>query len=1093
MGVAPLRRKEQLDVLSLEVGGWKLEVGSWAVRRSSIVRAAVVIGVLALGSWMLPLLNETRLADAARLTMKSPGGRLELQNSKPCPDPGRRIETRNSKLTSSDVLSYTIYCPLLDKNYTPLDAAFTYTPATVYTDTVVHFSDQTTGVPTAWQWDFGDGELAATQSPTHTYALTGTYTVSLTVTNACDLDIATDVVMVTRPPLDAAFTYTPTTVYTDTVVYFGDQTTGGPTAWQWDFGDGELAATQHPTHTYALAGIYTVSLTVTNAHDLDIVTDVITVTTPPMELLVNGGFEEDNEVWYIGWTPRPAVYSTAVAHSGTRSMRLGITDQGDYPSYSTIWQKVTIPFDASYATLSFWYYPLSQDVIEHDWQESLILDANFYSLAEVMKVNSNSQTWTHHTFNLMSYRGQTIVIYFNVHNDGEGDLKTAMYLDDVSVAVRDGTGRQVYSGWAVEAYPELSWGDMQGIVSRQKGRGGNVVLIGHNNPGEVDIDKAEPGLSYAVYRAYIDPANPLHDDAQAMVEAQYRMLGVCRQEGMKVILPVGYQIQMGEQWNAQHPNDLRTDYYGNPLNIGGQSASFYSPAYRADIRAYYEWVNANFIQPYKDIILMINLADEPQGADYSSHANAVFSNRYGYSFWDAGDDPQRWRQLGEFQAHYIVEYAAWSAGVWQEIAPQIMTTMSFCGMLARYGYYMPYIEPLFTDTPSSFAITFDAYPRDGYYTDPITEGDLTSLFILMRSLGRYSKLYDKPLWFWSTANSWGLGQDSSDKADIADAVANIYYLAQLTTQTGGELQGINHWNYNVKGQGLYNDTNPIVYDPDEMFERVSAAGASAREVMVADPSPVSVLLFAPSSYPYELIGQTRSWLHLSRLATDMPTFRRLVSESILNYEFRYMNALARNNVNSIVATQLTWADRPPSIPPKLGGRGEVETILVLAPSLAYVSSDELDLLYDFYRQGGEIVAREDIAEALKKQMKDASSVALTSYLTRITSVASGGAVYSSSPGVETLFMDDFQGELAAFWRDVLKIGKLNRGYFVEGDGHALLYSIHPSPVSFDVDIPFTYEGAKYDRHGRQVSELSGSGTLVVTLGHHEYARIYRVN
>ena len=776
-------------------------------------------------------------------------------------------------------------------------------------------------------------------------------------------------------------------------------------------------------------------------------------------------------------------------------MRLGITDQGDYPSYSTIWQKVTIPFDASYATLSFWYYPLSQDVNEHDRQEALILDDDLFILDQVMKENSNSQTWTYRTFDLLPYRGQMITVYFNVYNDGGSGLKTAMYLDDVSVGIRDGTAREVYSGWAVEAYPELGWEDMRGIISRQKERGSNIVLIGHNNPGEVYIDKDEPGLSYAVYRAYIDPGNPLHDDAQAMVEAQYRMLGGCRQEGMKVILPVGYQIEMGEQWNAQHPYDLRTDYYGNDLPIG-QSASFYSPAYRADIRTYYQWVNANFVQPYEDIILMINLADEPQGGDYSSHANAVFTSRYGYSFGDVGNDPQRWRQLGEFQANYVVEYAAWSASVWHEIEPEIMTTMSFCGFLARYGYYLPDVEPLFRDTPSNFAITFDAYPRDGPCNLPITEGDLTSLFILIRSLGHYSDIYDKPVWLWSTANSWGLGQDCpdpDDKADIADAVANIYYLAQLTTQTGGQLQGINYWNYNVKEQGLYNDTNPFVYNLDEMFERVSVAGTSAREIMalgtgsqghsVAEPSPISVLLFAPSSYPYELIGQTRSWLQLSRLAQDMPTFRRLISKGILeSYEFWRMNALARNNVNSIVATHLTWAD--------LEG---METVLVLAPSSAYVSSEELTLLYDFYRQGGEIVVKADIAEALESQMKDPNSTAVTSFLTKITSQASDGAVYSSSLDVETLFMDDFQGELADFWKDVLRIEKLNRGYFVQGDGHALLYSIDPNPISFDVDIPFTYGGAKYDRSGRYVSGLSGSGTLAVTLGHHEYARVYRVN
>jgi hypothetical protein len=253
--------------------------------------------------------------------------------------------------------------------------------------------------------------------------------------------------------------------------------------------------------------------------------------------------------------------------------------------------------------------------------------------------------------------------------------------------------------------------------------------------------------------------------------------------------------------------------------------------------------------------------------------------------------------------------------------------------------------------------------------------------------------------------------------------------------------------------------------------------------MVSEPSPISVLLFAPSSYPYELIGQTKSWLQVSRLAQDMSAFRRLVSKSILqSYKFWQMNALARNNVNSIGGTHVTAV-----------GLEGIETVLVLAPSLAYVSSEELSVLYEFYAQGGAIVAKTDIADALKGRMTAPGSMAMTSYLAKITSQASDGAVYSSSLDVETLFMDDFEGELADFWRDVLSIVKLNRGYFVQGDGHALLYSISTSPVSFSVDIPFTYAGSRYDRSGRYVGGLSGSGALAVTLGHHEYARVYRVH
>ena len=117
-------------------------------------------------------------------------------------------------------------------------------------------------------------------------------------------------------------------------------------------------------------------------------------------------------------------------------MRLGITDQSDANSYSSIYQEVTIPEDAVSATLSFWYYPLCQGTLPDDWQGAIIYDHNWVRRDWAMeKICSDSQTWTHHTFDLTPYKGQTIILYFNVYNNGEGDLKTAMYLDDVSVKV----------------------------------------------------------------------------------------------------------------------------------------------------------------------------------------------------------------------------------------------------------------------------------------------------------------------------------------------------------------------------------------------------------------------------------------------------------------------------------------------------------------------------------------------------------------------------------------------------------------------------------------------------------------------------------
>ena len=44
------------------------------------------------------------------------------------------------------------------------------------------FTDASIGADT-WSWDFGDGTSSTMQNPVHDYAVSGTYTVQLTVTN----------------------------------------------------------------------------------------------------------------------------------------------------------------------------------------------------------------------------------------------------------------------------------------------------------------------------------------------------------------------------------------------------------------------------------------------------------------------------------------------------------------------------------------------------------------------------------------------------------------------------------------------------------------------------------------------------------------------------------------------------------------------------------------------------------------------------------------------------------------------------------------------------------------------------------------------
>ncbi len=85
------------------------------------------------------------------------------------------------------------------------------------------------------------------------------------------------------PSPAAAFSATPTSGAAPLGVQFTDASSGGPTAWQWDFqDDGTVDSTQqNPSFVYANPGTYSVKLTVSNASGDDSVTksSYITVTT----------------------------------------------------------------------------------------------------------------------------------------------------------------------------------------------------------------------------------------------------------------------------------------------------------------------------------------------------------------------------------------------------------------------------------------------------------------------------------------------------------------------------------------------------------------------------------------------------------------------------------------------------------------------------------------------------------------------------------------------------------------------------------------------------------------------------------------------
>ncbi|HUD66288.1 MAG TPA: hypothetical protein VMQ17_17005 [Candidatus Sulfotelmatobacter sp.] len=185
----------------------------------------------------------------------------------------------------------------------------------------------------------------------------------------------------------------------------------------------------------AATGTSTVTVTGTSGSITQHATITLTVTAPSTQLIQNGGFETGTLAnWITGGVYSPFV-ETVQKHSGTYSAQLSASSGAEPNGDSSIYQTITIPSTATKATLTFWYWPSTTDTITYDWQEAQVQNTSGATLAQIMKVCSNAQVWTQVTYDLTSYKGQTIRVYFNDHGDGYGDL-TYMYLDDVTVTVQ---------------------------------------------------------------------------------------------------------------------------------------------------------------------------------------------------------------------------------------------------------------------------------------------------------------------------------------------------------------------------------------------------------------------------------------------------------------------------------------------------------------------------------------------------------------------------------------------------------------------------------------------------------------------------------
>ncbi len=209
-------------------------------------------------------------------------------------------------------------------------------------------------------WDFGDTASETGCTTGHTYTDTGTFTATVTATDEVGVTTTASVTITVNPLPSVDFSFEQAEPMAGEPVNFTSITTGGsgPFSFSWNYGDSRLGSGNPVSHSYAAAGTFNVTVTITDAvsetatvtHSVAVTQSLAVSITSIAPSLSEIGLSTSFVATATGGTPTytfswdfgdggPAVSDSLATHTytaaGTYAVTISSTDSANHTTTST--------------------------------------------------------------------------------------------------------------------------------------------------------------------------------------------------------------------------------------------------------------------------------------------------------------------------------------------------------------------------------------------------------------------------------------------------------------------------------------------------------------------------------------------------------------------------------------------------------------------------------------------------------------------------------------------------------------------------------------------------------------------------------------